>query len=118
MKANALRADVHTAFSKRNCSSLPGCVHGCSDIAQAGVQSSKTINQHHYMLKHACWLFPSAGLADILRHHIYVGMADHTLALVQYSTRLYLLNAQALTSDMFYQQVYLSFFALKLTKLG
>ncbi|KAK9796301.1 hypothetical protein WJX73_009226 [Symbiochloris irregularis] len=45
------------------------------------------------------------GLADIVRHHIFVGLADHTLTLVQHGTRLYLLNAQHLTRDMFYQQV-------------
>lgn len=45
-----------------------------------------------------------AGLGEIVRHHIFVGLADHTLVLVQHGTRLYLLNAQHLSHDMFYQQ--------------
>lgn len=40
-----------------------------------------------------------------MKHHIYVGMADHELALLQHGTRLYLVNAQHLSQDMFYQQV-------------
>lgn len=34
-----------------------------------------------------------------------MGLADDSLALVQHGTRLYLLNIQALSHDMFYQQV-------------
>ena len=50
-------------------------------------------------------LYGPAGLSEIMKHHIYVGMADHTLALLQHGTKLYLANAQLLTHDMFYQQV-------------
>ena len=44
----------------------------------------------------------------MLRKHTFVGMADETLALVQHTTRLYLLNIANLSKDMFYQQVSLS----------
>ncbi|PRW20651.1 DNA mismatch repair Mlh1 isoform X1 [Chlorella sorokiniana] len=47
---------------------------------------------------------PHAGLKEILGGPTYVGMASPTQALVQYGTRLYLLDLQALTADMFYQQ--------------
>ena len=50
-----------------------------------------------------------AGLADVLRKHTFVGMADETLALLQHGTRLYLLNVAALSKDMFYQQVCLCY---------
>ena len=46
-----------------------------------------------------------AGLTEVLRKHTFVGMADETLALLQHSTRLYLLNIANLSKDMFYQQV-------------
>ena len=45
------------------------------------------------------------GLTDIVRSHTLVGMADDSLALLQHSTRLYLVDVTALTHDMFYQQV-------------
>ncbi|PSC68750.1 DNA mismatch repair MLH1 [Micractinium conductrix] len=48
---------------------------------------------------------PHAGLQEILQCSTFVGMADATLALVQYATRLYLLDVQRLSADMFYQQV-------------
>lgn len=41
----------------------------------------------------------------MLRQHTFVGMADETLALLQHSTRLYILNVANLSKDMFYQQV-------------
>ena len=46
-----------------------------------------------------------AGLSEVLRQHTFVGMADETLALLQHSTRLYILNVANLSKDMFYQQV-------------
>ena len=46
-----------------------------------------------------------AGLSEVLRKHTFVGMADETLALLQHTTRLYLLNVANLSKDMFYQQV-------------
>ena len=48
---------------------------------------------------------PCAGLADLLRNHTYVGMADDTLALVQHQTKLYLVDAYQLSHDLFFQQV-------------
>ncbi|GAB4813902.1 hypothetical protein N2152v2_000948 [Parachlorella kessleri] len=47
---------------------------------------------------------PHPGLTEILKSPTWVGMADDELALVQHGTRLYLLNIQALSHDMFYQQ--------------
>ncbi|KAI7838887.1 hypothetical protein COHA_007352 [Chlorella ohadii] len=47
---------------------------------------------------------PHTGLKEILGGPTYVGMASPTQALVQFGTRLYLLDLQALTADMFYQQ--------------
>ncbi|KAL3158286.1 DNA mismatch repair protein [Trebouxia sp. C0009 RCD-2024] len=44
------------------------------------------------------------GLSEVLRQHTFVGMADETLALLQHSTRLYILNVANLSKDMFYQQ--------------
>ena len=46
-----------------------------------------------------------AGLVDLVKHHIYVGMADHTLAVLQHGTGLFLADLQRLTQDMFFQQV-------------
>lgn len=46
-----------------------------------------------------------AGLLEVLRQHTFVGMVDETLALLQHSTRLYILNVANLSKDMFYQQV-------------
>ena len=66
----------------------------------------------------------TAGLSEVLRKHTFVGMADETLALLQHSTHLYLLNIANLSKDMFYQQVCLlilshpSAFALSLTLHG
>ncbi|KAL4439671.1 hypothetical protein ABPG75_002672 [Micractinium tetrahymenae] len=48
---------------------------------------------------------PHAGLHTILRSYTFVGMADAGLAFVQHGTRLYLLDVQRLSTDMFYQQV-------------
>lgn len=45
-----------------------------------------------------------AGLTEMMRGHTFVGMADATLALVQGGTRLFLLDATALSRDLFYQQ--------------
>ena len=46
-----------------------------------------------------------AGLADLVKHPIYVGLADHTLAVLQHGTGLFLADLQRLTQDMFFQQV-------------
>ena len=46
-----------------------------------------------------------AGLVDLVRHHIYVGLADHTKAVLQHGTGLYLADLQRLSMDMFHQQV-------------
>ncbi|CAM6095875.1 unnamed protein product [Calypogeia fissa] len=43
-------------------------------------------------------------LTDIVKNCIYVGMADGTLALVQYKTCLYLLNIVNLSKELLYQQ--------------
>ena len=40
-----------------------------------------------------------------MKHHIYVGLADHTLAVLQHGTGLYLADLQRLSQDMFHQQV-------------
>ncbi|KAL4433570.1 hypothetical protein ABPG75_000011 [Micractinium tetrahymenae] len=48
---------------------------------------------------------PHAGLYTILRSYTFVGMAHAGLAFVQHGTRLYLLDVQRLSADMFYQQV-------------
>ena len=62
-----------------------------------GICSSDNPPNHHSA---AC-----AGLVDLVRHHIYVGLADHTLAVLQHGTGLYLADMQRLSMDMFRQQV-------------
>ncbi|PNW88590.1 hypothetical protein CHLRE_01g036050v5 [Chlamydomonas reinhardtii] len=42
-------------------------------------------------------------LADLLREHTFVGIADGSLALLQHGTRLYLVDVGALSADLFYQ---------------
>ncbi|KAL3693116.1 hypothetical protein R1sor_006767 [Riccia sorocarpa] len=46
-----------------------------------------------------------SGLMDIVKNCIYVGMADDTMALVQYKTYLYLINVVAFSRELMYQQV-------------
>ncbi|OVA20942.1 DNA mismatch repair protein [Macleaya cordata] len=46
-----------------------------------------------------------SGLLDIVKHSIYVGMADNVLALLQHSTCLYLVNVVNLSKELMYQQV-------------
>ncbi|KAI3434419.1 hypothetical protein D9Q98_002497 [Chlorella vulgaris] len=60
---------------------------------------------------------PHAGVLDILRGLTWVGLADATLALVQHGTRLYLLDVQRLSADMFYQQVLRRFGAFQRIQL-
>ncbi|KXZ55311.1 hypothetical protein GPECTOR_3g445 [Gonium pectorale] len=43
------------------------------------------------------------GLADLLREHTFVGVADGSLVLLQSGTRLYLVEAGQLSRDMMYQ---------------
>eukprot|EP00884_Botryococcus_braunii_P016648 jgi/Botrbrau1/3667/Bobra.0008s0002.1 len=45
------------------------------------------------------------GLGEVVKGHIFVGMANSILALLQYGTCLYLVDASALSREMFYQQV-------------
>ena len=45
------------------------------------------------------------GLTDILRNHVYVGLADPTMALLQSGTILYLVDIHMLSRDLFYQLV-------------
>ena len=47
-----------------------------------------------------------AGLVDLVKHHIYVGLADHTLAVLQHGTGLCLADLQRLSQDLFHQQVW------------
>jgi DNA mismatch repair protein MLH1 len=44
------------------------------------------------------------GLTDIFQNYTWVGMADSKRALLQYGTRLYLIDVYTLSKDMFYQQ--------------
>ncbi|CAN6458459.1 unnamed protein product [Victoria cruziana] len=46
-----------------------------------------------------------AGLLDIVKHCTYIGMADDRLALLQYNTRLYLMNVVNISKELMYQQV-------------
>ncbi|KAF9608535.1 hypothetical protein IFM89_009901 [Coptis chinensis] len=46
-----------------------------------------------------------SGLLDIVKHCTYVGMADDLMALLQHSTRLYLVNVVDLSKELMYQQV-------------
>ncbi len=43
-------------------------------------------------------------LSEILKNHVYVGMADEKHALVQHKTKLFLINVKTMSKDMFYQQ--------------
>ncbi|QDZ22878.1 DNA mismatch repair protein MLH1 [Chloropicon primus] len=43
-------------------------------------------------------------LTDILKNHVYVGMADERRALIQHKTKLYLINVKTMSKDMMYQQ--------------
>jgi DNA mismatch repair protein MLH1 len=45
-----------------------------------------------------------SGLAEIFRSPTFVGLADSCRALLQAGTRLYLVDLQPITADMFYQQ--------------
>lgn len=59
-----------------------------------------------------------SGLLDIVKDCTYVGMADNTLALVQYKTQLYLVNVVKLSRELMYQQVirrFAHFDAIKLS---
>ncbi|CAN6458460.1 unnamed protein product [Victoria cruziana] len=44
-------------------------------------------------------------LLDIVKHCTYIGMADDRLALLQYNTRLYLMNVVNISKELMYQQV-------------
>ena len=56
-------------------------------------------------------------LCEILRSHVYVGMADERRALIQHKTNLYLLNIKTMSKDMVYQQILRKFGRLpKLSK--
>ncbi|XP_031503809.1 DNA mismatch repair protein MLH1 isoform X2 [Nymphaea colorata] len=46
-----------------------------------------------------------AGLLEIVKHCTYIGMADDFLALLQYNTRLYLMNVVNISKELMYQQV-------------
>jgi hypothetical protein len=48
----------------------------------------------------------------VFRHHVFIGMATDTLALVQHKTRLYLLQVPVVTTELVYQQVLRRFGAL------
>lgn len=45
-----------------------------------------------------------AGLWDIMKNCLYIGMADQLLALSQYKTRLYLFDVVKLSKELMYQQ--------------
>jgi len=46
-----------------------------------------------------------SGLSEIMKHCMYIGMADDVLALAQCKTRLYVLNVVNLSKELVYQQV-------------
>ncbi|KAH9322096.1 hypothetical protein KI387_016735, partial [Taxus chinensis] len=46
-----------------------------------------------------------SGLLDVVKDCTYVGMADDTLALVQYKTQLYLVNIVKISRELMFQQV-------------
>ncbi|KAG2185059.1 hypothetical protein INT43_000972 [Umbelopsis isabellina] len=45
------------------------------------------------------------GLSDIFANHTFVGIVDDALALIQYQTKLYMVNYAVLSEDFFYQLV-------------
>ncbi|KAF5832819.1 hypothetical protein DUNSADRAFT_11191 [Dunaliella salina] len=56
-----------------------------------------------------------SGLAELMRGHVYVGMADETRALLQYRTKLYIVDLAPLSRELFYQQVLAQFEAVEST---
>jgi len=46
------------------------------------------------------------GLLDLFKNHIFVGCVDKALVLVQYKTKLYLLNMVTLSKELVYQEVF------------
>ena len=48
-------------------------------------------------------------LKDLLEDHIFVGCVDRSKALIQHSTKLYLVNATNLSKELFYQIVLFNF---------
>ena len=44
------------------------------------------------------------GLLEVFQHHTWVGMADEVFGVLQHSTKLYLVNVQRLSSELFYQE--------------
>lgn len=48
-------------------------------------------------------------LKDLLEDHIFVGCVDRSQALIQHSTKLYLVNTTRLTKELFYQIIIFKF---------
>ena len=48
-------------------------------------------------------------LAEVLRQHTYIGVADERRIMLQHQTKLYLLDVTVLSRDMFFQQVFRRF---------
>jgi len=46
------------------------------------------------------------GLLDLFKNHIFVGCVDKSLVLIQYRTKLYLLNMVTLSKELVYQEVF------------
>ena len=50
-----------------------------------------------------------SALKDLLEDHIFVGCVDRSQALIQHSTKLYLVNTTNLTKELFYQVIIFNF---------
>lgn len=58
------------------------------------------------------------GLCQLLNGHSYIGMADETLAFIQYQTGLFLVDTTIISQDMFYEQLLRQFTSLKHIKIS
>ena len=48
-------------------------------------------------------------LLEVFQHHTWVGMADSVFGLLQHTTKLYLVNVERVSAELFYQQFLRSF---------
>ena len=69
------------------------------NIGLASIQNLRRAideNEHH-------------ALKELIEDHIFVGCVDRSQALIQHSTKLYLVNVTKLTKELFYQIIIFSF---------
>eukprot|EP01134_Creolimax_fragrantissima_P000590 CFRG0590T1 len=94
VEGHSCTTNSQTSIGSTTATERPRCVVRLSSVLQLRSEITQACN---------------AGILDMFRKHTFVGIVKYHLALIQYKTKLYLVNTTALSKALFYQLVFKDF---------